>query len=272
MLAIKFRRTSSLLLAALLCAATGVSGAPQKKRIRVAAASDLQTAMPLIAKAFEQQTQIAVDLSFASSGNFFAQIQNGAPFDLFFSADSEFPARLVRADLTESRSTAIYAVGSLVLWMPGSTGCDPQNAKWDCLLQPSVAKIAIANPAHAPYGRAAISALQSAHIYDKVRAKLVFGENISQAAQFAQSGNAQAGILAHSQLLSPALRAGKSWEIPRDTYAPIEQTVVVLKASTEKSAARLFIKFVTEGPGRTMLEQSGFQPSRSSTQPAESHK
>lgn len=264
-------RTSSLLLAPLLLCSAGYFGAPQKKQIRVAAASDLQTVMPQIAKAFEQQTQITVSLSFGSSGNIFAQIQNGAPFDLFFSADSEFPARLVRANLTEPRSSAIYAVGSLVLWMPPGD-CDPQTARWNCLLQPSVAKIAIANPAHAPYGRAAIAALQSAHVYDQVRGKLVFGENIAQAAQFAQSGNAQAGILAHSQLLSPALHAGRFWEIPPDTYAPIEQTVVVLKASTEKSAAQLFIKFVIEGPGRTMLEQSGFQSPRSSTQPAESHK
>lgn len=271
MLATKFLRTSSLLLFAFLLGAAVASGAPQKKHIRVAAASDLQTVMPQIAKAFEQQTQIAVDLSFGSSGNFFAQIQNGAPFDLFFSADSEFPARLIRANLTEPRSTAVYAVGSLVLWMP-PTGCNPESAKWNCLLQPSVAKIAIANPAHAPYGRAAIAALQSAHIYDQVRGKLVFGENISQAAQFAQSGNAQAGILAHSQLLSPGLRGGKSWEIPRDSYALIEQTVVVLKASTEKSAAQLFIKFVIEGPGRALLEQSGFQPPRPSNLPAESHK
>jgi len=271
MLASKSPRTLWPLLFALLGAAV-VSGAPQKKHLRVAAASDLQSVMPQIAKAFEQQTQIAVDLSFGSSGNFFAQIQNGAPFDLFFSADSEFPARLIQANLTEPRSTAIYAVGSLVLWVPAAAGCEPQTAKWDCLLQPSVTKIAIANPAHAPYGRAAISALQSAHIYDKVRDRLVLGENISQAAQFAQSGNAQAGILAHSQLLSPTLRAGKSWEIPGDTYPPIEQTVVVLKTSAEKSAAADFIKFVTEGRGQTLLEQSGFRLPRAPVQPGESHK
>lgn len=271
MLATKFLRTSSLLLFGLLGAAI-VSAAPQKKHIRVAAASDLQTVMPQIAKAFEQQTQIAVDLSFGSSGNFFAQIQNGAPFDLFFSADSEFPARLIRANLTEPRNTAVYAIGSLVLWISPAADCDPQTAKWNCLLQPLVTKIAIANPAHAPYGRAAVAALQSAHIYDQVRARLVLGENISQAAQFAQSGNAQAGILAHSQSLSPALRAGKSWEIPRGTYPPIEQTVVVLKTSAEKSASRDFVKFVTEGAGQAILEQSGFQPPRSPVVPAESHK
>src|ERR1051326_9539478 len=118
MLAARFLRTLSPLLIALALSAAGFSGAPQKKHIRVAAASDLQAVVPQIAKTFEQQTQIVVDLSFGSSGNFFAQIQNGAPFDLFFSADSEFPARLVKSNLTDPRSTAIYAAGGLILWMP----------------------------------------------------------------------------------------------------------------------------------------------------------
>jgi molybdate transport system substrate-binding protein len=252
----------------ILC--TFASAFAQPKRIRVAAASDLQAAMPEIAKAFEAKTGINVELIFGSSGNFFAQIQNGAPFDLFFSADSEFPAKLIQSSRVEPRSAVVYGVGSLVLWMPPSALCDPKAEKWNCLLKPEVSRIAIANPAHAPYGRAAVSALQSAHIYVQVRSKLVLGENIAQAAQFAQSGNAQAGILAYSLAHSPVLRDGKLWEIPLDCYPPIEQTVVVLKAAKEKSAAQDFVLFVTEGLGRDLLAQFGFRPPSART-PAGRH-
>jgi len=256
-------------LVALLCIAAPAF--PQTKQIRVAAASDLQTAMPEIARAFESETGIQVELIFGSSGNFFTQIQNGAPFDLFFSADSEFPARLMQSGRAEARGASVYAIGRLILWMPPGATCNPQAEKWNCLLKPQVSRIAIANPAHAPYGRAAISALQSAHIYEQIRAKFVLGENISQAAQFVQSGNAQAGILAYSQAVSPAMRDGKPWEIPSDTYPPIEQTVVLLKAAKEKSAARDFVLFVTEGAGRVALEKFGFRPP-AARPPKERHK
>jgi len=245
---------------ALLLVCLAAPGSAQVKNIRVAAASDLQVVMPQIAKAFEEQTQVRVELVYGSSGNFFAQIQNGAPFDLFFSADSEFPERLIQAGSADGRSAAVYAVGGLVLWTPGNAGCNVQTEKWNCLLQPAVNKIAIANPAHAPYGRAAVSALQAARVYAQVREKLVFGESISQAAQFAQSGNTQAGILAASQTRLPGIKEGKYWEIPRDSYPRIEQTVVVLKTAKEKSAAGEFVKFVTQGGGRPLLEQFGFQP------------
>src|SRR5260221_1884491 len=140
---------------AMLLVCLPVPGSAQGKSIRVAAASDLQAVMPQIAKAFEEQTQVRVELVYGSSGNFFAQIQNGAPFDLFFSADSEFPERLIQAGSADGRSAAVYAVGGLVLWTPGNAGCNVQTEKWNCLLKPAVNKIAIANPAHAPYGRAA---------------------------------------------------------------------------------------------------------------------
>jgi molybdate transport system substrate-binding protein len=258
-----------LLCAALLCFA--LPGAAQRKTIRVAAASDLQTVMPQIGKAFEEKYQVSVQPTFGSSGNFFAQIQNGAPFDLFFSADSELPAKLVQSGLADARSSTIYAIGGLVLWMPADAKCNPQAKKWDCLLDPGTTKIAIGNPAHAPYGRAAVAALQSARIYDQVRAKLVMGENISQAAQFVQSGSAQAGILALSQMRSPGMSAGQKWEIPRENYPSIEQTVVILKSSQEKSAAEEFLKFVTIGPGRTILAESGFYPPPTPS-PTEGHK
>jgi molybdate transport system substrate-binding protein len=270
------RFASSILLFAVVfacvtaCLASCVDA--QRSSLRVAAASDLQLVMPEIAKAFEDRTGTHVEVLYGSSGNFFAQIQNGAPFDLFFSADDEFPLKLIQSGRAEPRSAVVYGVGGLVLWTPANVKCNPQVEKWNCLLKPEVLKIAIANPAHAPYGRAAIAALQTAHIYDQVRTRLVFGENISQVAQFVQSGNAQAGILAYSQISAPAMRDGKGWTIPRDNYPAIQQTVVVLKAAREESVAEDFVKFVSEGSGRQLLEQFGFRPPPPSKEPKAGHK
>jgi molybdate transport system substrate-binding protein len=244
----------------------------QQPAIRVAAAADLQSVMPDIAAAFEKQTGSHVELSFGSSGNFFAQIQNGAPFDVFFSADDEFPRKLIESGRALPRSAVIYGIGGLVLWLPATAKCDPESEKWNCLLKSDVARIAIANPAHAPYGRAAVAALQSAHLYDRVRSKLVLGENVAQAAQFAQSGNAQAGILAYSQARLPAMRTGRQWEIPRDSFPRIEQTVVILKSSRQGSVAEAFVKFVNQGRGRELMQEAGFQPPLAPTQSRVRHK
>jgi molybdate transport system substrate-binding protein len=246
-----------LLLLAVSCAATATFA--QKKTIRIAAAADLQNVMPEIAKAFEAQTVTRVEVSYGSSGNFYAQIQNGAPVDVFFSADSEYPRKLEGFGLTEPNSAAVYAVGKIVLWMPASARCNPEQGQWRCLQDSAVSKIAIANPAHAPYGRAAVAALRTAGIYDAVKEKLVLGENISQAAQFVQSGSAQAGIIAYSLALSPSMRSGKQWMIPKRSYPAIEQTAVVLKSSKEKAAAGEFVQFVTKGPGREILTKYGFE-------------
>lgn len=248
-----------LLMAVAICWLAPLSLA-QRKQIHVAAAADLQTAMPELAKLFEAQTGVNVDVVYGSSGNFFAQIQNGAPLDIFFSADSEYPQKLEKLGFAEPHTAAVYAIGSIVLWMPANPACNPEAEHWKCLQQSSVQKIAVANPAHAPYGRAAVAALRKARIYDDVKAKLVFGENISQAAQFVQSGNAQAGILAYSLTRSPALSSGKQWEIPQEFYPPIEQTVIVLKSAREKAAAQEFVKFVTQGSGRALLERFGLRP------------
>lgn len=252
-------------LLAFLCVAAPAK--PQKKLIRVATASDLQTVMPAIAAAFEQETGTHAQLIFGSSGSFFAQIQNGAPFDVFFSADSEFPTRLIQNGRAEPRSLLPYALGRLVLWLPPKSTCDPRMEQWNCLLKPDVAKVAIANPAHAPYGRAAVQALHAAHLYEQVRQKLVFGENISQAAQFVQSGNAQAGLLSYVYAQSAALRDGKQWEIPPDSYPPIEQSVVILKSTTDQAAAQNFVQFVTRGHGRAILEKAGFRLPENARQP-----
>lgn len=232
--------------------------AAQTKEIRVAAAADLQTALPEVAAAFEARTGTHVELVFGSSGNFFAQIQNGAPFDLFFSADNGYPGKLEDSGLALANTRIVYGLGRITLWMSPNSPCDPRRETWKCLSDFSVKKIAIANPAHAPYGRAAVASLRAAGLYDQLKDKLVLGENISQAAQFVQSGNAQAGIIAYSLALSPAMRNGKWWEIPAELYPAIEQSAVVLKAAKNEQAAREFLTFVTQGPGRAVLERCGF--------------
>jgi molybdate transport system substrate-binding protein len=252
----KIRTTFILLAAMLFCIASPC--AAQKSQIRVAAAADLQTALPEVAAAFEAGTGTHVELVFGSSGNLFAQIQNGAPFSLFFSADSDYPGKLEESGLVLSNTRVIYGQGRLVLWMSPNSTCDPKRETWKCLSDSGVEKIAIANPAHAPYGRAAVASLRAAGLYDRLKNKLVLGENISQAAQFVQSGNAQAGIIAYSLALSPAMRNGKWWEVPTELYPPIEQSAVILKSAKNQRAAREFLTFVTQGSGRAVLERYGF--------------
>jgi molybdate transport system substrate-binding protein len=230
----------------------------QKREVSVAAAADLQFAMADLAHQFERATGDALRVTYGSSGNFFSQLQNGAPFDLFFSADIDYPKKLQSAGLAEPGSIFAYAVGRIVIWTPADSKLDVPNQNWNALLHLSVSKIAIANPGHAPYGRAAVAAMQAAGIYEKVKDRLVFGENISQAAQFVQSGNAQAGIIALSLAVSPAMKDGKRWEIPADSYPAIEQAVVMLKNAKNKDAARAFLEFVKSESGRATLARYGF--------------
>jgi molybdate transport system substrate-binding protein len=230
----------------------------QGKEIRVAAASDLKFAMDELSDKFEKQTGTKVNVNFGSSGNFFSQLQNGAPFDLFFSADIEYPKKLESAGLAEPGTLYEYAIGRIVIWTPVDARVDLTNQGWNTLLDVRVKKIAIANPAHAPYGRAAVAALQKAGIYESVKSKLVYGENISQAAQFVQSGNAQAGIVAMSLAISPAMRDGTRWEIPAEMHPALVQGAIVLKDAKNKDAALAFLEFVKSAAGRAILAKYGF--------------
>jgi molybdate transport system substrate-binding protein len=251
-------RLRFLFLIGLLIPITPVRVAAPHKRLSIAAAADLKSAMDDLAKQFERQTQSAVDVTYGSSGNFYSQIVNGAPFDLFFSADLEYPQKLDAAGLAEPGTLCKYAIGRIVLWAPADAKLDLAKQQWQALLDPTVKNIAVASPEHAPYGRAAISAMHKGGIFDQVRYKLVYGENISQAAQFVQSGNAQVGIVAKSLAVSPAMSAGKSWDIPLDTFPPIEQAAVVLKNSQNKAAARAFLEFVKSSRGQATLAKYGF--------------
>ena len=228
--------------------------------LRVAAASDLQFAMNDLAGQYERETGSKVEISYGSSGNFLLQIENGAPFDVFFSADAMYPQKLVASGAADKESLFIYAQGHLVLWAPAGENLQVAAKGFDALKDPRVVKIAIANPEHAPYGRAAVAALQKAGIYDELKSKLVLGENISQAAQFAQSGSAQVGIIALSLTYAESMKTGDRWEVPLQFYPPILQAAVIIHSSPNKAAAAKFLNYVRSDKGRTLLSKYGFTP------------
>jgi molybdate transport system substrate-binding protein len=229
------------------------------QEIAVAAAADLKFAMGELAANFEKQTGNKVNVTYGSSGNLFSQIQNGAPFDLFFSADVEYAKKLESGGQAEPGTLYNYAVGRIVIWMPQGVKVDLNAQGMNALLDAAIQKIAIANPAHAPYGRAAVEAMKKAGIYEKVEPKLVYGENISQAAQFVQSGNAQAGFIAVSLAISPAMKdLGKMWLIPAELHPPIEQAAVVVKSSRKKEAAKAFLEYIKSAPGKAVMDKYGF--------------
>jgi len=226
--------------------------------LTVAAASDLQTVLPALVATFEKETGRKVSLTFGSSGNFSTQIENGAPFDVFLSADIDYPRRLERAGLTERGTLYEYATGHLVLWTRQDSGIDIRQGL-SVLTDARIRRIAIANPEHAPYGRAAVAALRHDGLYERVQAKLVIGENISQTAQFAQTGSADVGLIALSVALSPALTSSGSYvEIPESLHPPIEQAAVVLASSRLKPLARQFVDYLKKPESLTILKSYGF--------------
>ena len=225
----------------------------------VAAAADLSSALKDIAANFEKKTGIKVQPSFGASGALTQQIQNGAPFDVFFSADMDYPKQLIAANDADAASLYEYAVGKLVLWVPSDSPLDVEHTGMNILLDPSVKKISIANPQHAPYGRAAVAALKHAGLYDRVADRIVMGENVSQAAQFAESGNAQAGFVALAHAKAPSMIGkGRYWEVPEDFYSPLMQGVVVVSRSQHKKEALAFLDYIRTKEAKQTLQSYGF--------------
>jgi molybdate transport system substrate-binding protein len=226
--------------------------------VTVAAASDLTYVLNEIVTGFEKETGCEVRLSMGSSGNFLTQIENGAPFDVFFSADIAYPKKLEAEGLAAPGSTYLYAIGKIVLWARKDSRVVISKGL-EGLRDPSVRKISIANPEHAPYGRAAEEALRRSGVYDAVKDRLVLGENISQAAQFVESGNADAGIVALSLAVSPAIKEeGHYQAIPENLYKPIEQGAVILRASRNPQGALLFLDYIKMPATAALLERYGF--------------
>jgi len=249
------RRWRLLLIAAFLLIAEMVAA----QELTVAAAADLQSAMEEISARFQQKTSSHIKVIYGSSGNFAQQIQNDAPFDMFFSANLDYPKQLEASGLTEPDSFYQYARGKIVVWVPNDSRIDVHSGM-QSLMAHSIKKIAIANPQHAPYGRAAVSAMQAEGVYDKVKDKLVLGENISQTASFVVSGSADVGIVALSLALSPNMKdKGHYADIPSADYPPIEQACVILRSSKNPAVARAFLEFVKTDAIKDLLRNYGFE-------------
>jgi molybdate transport system substrate-binding protein len=242
-----------------LCALLALASAPGRaETLTVAAAADLTFAFKDVATQFQAQSQDNLRISYGSSGNFFSQIKNGAPFDVFFSADVRYPQKLAAAGLIEPGSVYEYAAGKIVLWVPASSKLNLSKGL-EVLLDPEIHKIAIANPEHAPYGRAAIAAMQHDGIYDKVKGKFVMGEDISQTAQFVQSGNSDVGILALSLALAPAMKdKGRFVVIPAEDYPPIIQAACVIKSTKHLELAKRFLEFMKQPATVAKMGEYGF--------------
>lgn len=237
---------------ALLCSPAAQAGGS----IMVAAAADLKFAMNEIVAAFRKtRPDGRIEVIYGSSGKFHTQIQQGAPFDLYFSADIAF-AKSLESEGFAASPTRPYAVGRIVLW---SNSRDASNMKLEDLLDPTIVKIAIANPRHAPYGRRAEEALRSAGLWDKVQDRLVLGENIAQTAQFVQTGNAQVGIIALALALNPTLvKAGGYALIDDALHGPLEQGFIVTRQAASKPLAAAFADFISGPEARDIMVRYGF--------------
>jgi molybdate transport system substrate-binding protein len=241
---------------ALICiwlAAPACAPRPASRTLTVAAAADLNFALEQASREFRSaHPEVALQIDYGSSGAFYTQLRNRAPFDMFLSADVEYPRKLAGEGIGAADSVFIYAIGRIVVWVPAGSRLDPATA----LRDPSVRHVAIANPRHAPYGRAAEAALRSLGLYDTVEKKLVLGENIAQTLQFVESGAAEVGIVAFSLAQAPSVRAaGRYWEIPATAYPKLEQGGIILKPSP---AASEFRAFLLDATGRRVLKQFGF--------------
>jgi molybdate transport system substrate-binding protein len=249
-------RRAFLLAAALLLPRLAL---PAPRVVAVAVAANMKPAFEELAARFQAaHPGVEVKATFGASGNFFAQIANGAPFDLFLSADAEFPAKVVEKGLADGKAFT-YAYGKLVVWVPRSSKIDLDGKGLAALTDPSVQKIAIASPEVAPYGRAAKAALEKAGLYWTLKDRIVTGQNVSQAAQFVQSGNAQAGFVPLSLAKTPPLsEEGRAWLVPPASHPRIEQAGVVIRGAKEAALARELAAFVTGAGARDVLERYGY--------------
>lgn len=237
-----------------------VSAAAAATSLSLAAAADLEFVLPKLIKLYENTHSGAhLTATYGSSGALATQIESGAPFDLFFSADSSFPDELVRKGLARGEDEHQYATGQLVLFVRADSKLDLAKLGLRALEDAAIHRIAIANPRHAPYGRAAEAALHKAGLYDQVSGRLVLGESVAQAAQFVASGAAEIGLIAGSLVAAdtPLAASGRAWAVPKDLYPELDQKAVVLKRASDPASARDFLKFV--GHQSQLLRDSGFR-------------
>lgn len=245
--------------AASILVATALAAQAQQQTLRVAAAADLQPVLPGILKQFTAQTGIAAEASYKSSATLATAIINGAPFDLFLAADFSFPERVITSGRAEEREPVAYARGTLVLW--ARNGSAFRSLSMAALRDPALESVAIANPQHAPYGRAAEEALRHLGVYDAVKSRLVVAENIAQAAQYADSGNAEVGFISLTSALTARMKSdGHYIEVPREDYSPILQGAVVVKGAGGAQAAHRFLEFLESPAIARELAAEGLGP------------
>ncbi len=228
--------------------------------VRVAAASDLRFALEeVVARFADARPPLDLQVSYGSSGTFFAQIVNGAPFDLFMSADIDYPRQLAARGFAVPGSEFTYGVGRLVVWVPPASPLDVESSGLQVLVNPAVKRVSIANPATAPYGRAAVEAMRHAGVYDRVRDRIVMGDNVAQAMQFVTSGAADVGVVALSLAAAPAAQnTGRYATVPVDAYPRMDQGGVILRTAADLEAARAVRQFLLDDEGRATLERYGF--------------
>lgn len=232
-----------------------------KSKIVVAAAADLRFAFEEISKEFQSQhPDIEIKTTYGSSGSLFAQLSNKAPFDVFLSADQSYPRKLIEDGFAAKETEFLYAIGQIGIWVRNDSPLDLDKAGIMALNDPSVKKIAIANPKVAPYGRAAEAALHHYQIYDAVKDRLVIGENISQTAQFVETGAADVGLIAHSLAMAPPMREkGRYLGLPDESHPKLEQGGIILSWATDSSACEKLRTFMTTEPGQSVLTRFGFE-------------
>jgi molybdate transport system substrate-binding protein len=231
------------------------------REIHVLAAADLQPVLPALAEAFEHASGIKLVMSFGSSATLATQILNGDPADLFLAADASFPGKIVAAGLADSAEPIPYARGTLVLWARKDSPLQPLTQ--NTLREGKFASLAIANPDHAPYGRAAVAALTGMKMYDTLKPKIVQAENIAQTAQFVESGNAQVGLISLTSASTPHMQEiGSFIRVPREAYPEIRQCAVAMKKSEHRSDAHAFLDWLRSPAIQQNLPKYGLDPAQ----------
>lgn len=255
----RIRTVLSIFLCFIIVLTAPIYGQAQTQ-LSIAAAGDLHKVLEDIKTSFEAQyPDIKLKCSLGASGHLTQQIQQGAPYDIFLSADEAFPDRLQKAGLADSSGPFLYAIGRLIMWVRKDLNLDPNHDGLKVLLNPKVLTISIANPKLAPYGRAAEATLYQNGLYDLLKSKLIFADNVMQAAQFLYAGAADAGIVSYSYANNPMLlRNGIIWKIPTNAHPPIKQAGIIINYSKYKNQAHIFRSFLLSSKGQAIFAAYGF--------------
>jgi len=241
----------------LLSVALLACGAARAGEVSVAVAANFTAPAQKIAAAFERHTGHKARLAFGSTGRFYAQVKNGAPFQVLLAADEETAARLERDGLAVAGSRFTYATGRLVLWSASPGVVDPRG---DVLRRPGTGKVAIADPKLAPYGAAAMEAMRSLGVAQALQPRLVQGESIGQAFQFVSTGNAPMGFVALAQVMNEGrIDKGSAWPVPADLHPPIRQAAVLLAAGRDSPAAAAWMAFLRTDTARALIRAHGYE-------------